>query len=85
VFGRDGFAALDTRIQGRDYGKSQWIRAADVVFVGPVMVWGGARLGGALGWTLGLLGAGTIALNGYNFVRLGGFAQARAEVSNGNP
>lgn len=74
---------MNTTYQGRDYGKSQWIRLADVVFVGPVMTYAGGKLvarSAVLGWTLVALGLGTIGLNGYNFLRLGGFAQARREI-----
>lgn len=66
-----------------DYGKSQWVRLADVVFVGPLMIWGGTALhkkSRVAGWALGIVGAATIALNGYNFIRFGGFASASQEV-----
>lgn len=59
-------------------GKAQWIRLADVLVIGPLMIWGGVALhrnahplAGAL---LGIFGAGTVVLNGYNFVREGGFS-----------
>ena len=53
-------------------GKAQWIRALDVVAIGPLMIWGGVALhdrSRVAGWALGLLGVGTIALNGYNWLR----------------
>jgi hypothetical protein len=50
--------------------KAQWVRAADVVAIGPLMIWGGAKLfrehpiaGGALA----LLGVGTIIYNARNW------------------
>jgi hypothetical protein len=58
-------------------GKAQWIRAADVIVVGPLMIAGGIALHRNVhplaGWALGVLGLGTILLNGYNFVRGGAF------------
>lgn len=63
-----------TRVPGaamnRDQGKAQWVRIADVVLVGPVMVWGGLRLRGPLGWTLVALGVATVLYNGRNYARL---------------
>lgn len=56
-----------------EHGKSQAIRLADVLFIGPLMIWGGVRLGGVGGTTLAALGVGTIGLNGLNFIRFGGF------------
>jgi hypothetical protein len=57
-----------------DLGKTQWIRLADVFLVGPLMIVGGVALhrrSAWAGWTLGLLGVGTIALNGFNYLMLG--------------
>lgn len=48
--------------------KSQTVRLADVFFIGPVMVVGGARLGGVLGNVLAVLGVATIAYNGNNWL-----------------
>lgn len=48
--------------------KSQTVRLADVFFIGPVMVVGGARLGGVLGNVLAVLGIATIAYNGNNWL-----------------
>lgn len=48
--------------------KSQAVRLADVFFIGPVMVVGGARLGGVLGNVLTVLGVATIAYNGNNWL-----------------
>ena len=65
-----------------DYGKSQWVRLSDVLAVGPLMIWGGYALhrqSKLAGWALGLMGVATIGLNGYNFVRFGGFASASQE------
>jgi len=51
--------------------KAQWVRAADVVLIGPLMVWGGVALGrrrrfaGAL---LVALGIGTVFYNGRNYL-----------------
>lgn len=60
-------------------GKAQWIRAADVLVIGPLMIAGGVALHRTLhpvaGWALGIFGVGTILLNGYNFVREGAFRE----------
>ena len=55
--------------------KSQAVRVADVLFVGPLMVWGGARLSrqpGSKGGGLVLAGLGlaTIVYNARNFLLL---------------
>lgn len=53
-------------------GKTQWIRLADVFFIGPLMVWGGWKLRQAYpiwGYTLAALGAGTVAYNGHNYLK----------------
>ena len=47
--------------------KSQTVRLADVFFIGPVMVVGGARLGGVLGNVLAVLGIATILYNAKNY------------------
>lgn len=47
--------------------KSQAVRLADVFFIGPVMVVGGAKLGGPLGKTLVALGIATILYNAKNY------------------
>ena len=51
--------------------KTQWIRLADVLFVGPLMVYGGVALARQerplLGVLLGALGLGTIVFNGRNW------------------
>lgn len=55
-----------------DLGKAQWIRIADVVVVGPLMIAGGLALRKShpiAGYGLLALGVGTIGLNGYNYVR----------------
>jgi hypothetical protein len=51
--------------------KAQWIRIADVVFVGPLMIYAATRLPDrhrTAAWTLGALGIGTIVLNGANYL-----------------
>ena len=51
--------------------KSQWIRFLDVVFIGPLMVWGGMQARSKseiLGYTLAALGVGTVLYNGYNYL-----------------
>jgi len=53
--------------------KSQYVRLADVVLIGPMMIWGGARAipeRPLLGSLLTLMGVGTIVLNGVNFRRI---------------
>lgn len=54
--------------------KAQWVRIADVVFIGPMMIWGGAALWQRkhpiAGATLRLLGVLTMAYNGINLVRV---------------
>lgn len=51
--------------------KTQAIRVLDVLVLGPIMVWAGARRGGLPDWAkVALLvgGAATIVYNGKNFV-----------------
>jgi hypothetical protein len=50
--------------------KAQWVRLADVFFIGPLMIWGGLKIKGVGGYTLAALGAGTIVYNGRNYLRL---------------
>lgn len=53
--------------------KSQAIRVADVLFIGPLMIWGGLRLREPhpiAGVVLGLLGVATIGYNARNYWRL---------------
>lgn len=55
-----------------DLGKAQWIRLADVLLVGPLMVAGGWALREKhpiWGYSLLALGVGTMGLNGYNYIR----------------
>lgn len=52
-----------------EMGKAQWVRVADVLFIGPLMVWGGARAGGLPGLVLAGLGAATIAYNASNWIQ----------------
>lgn len=47
--------------------KSQAVRLADVFIIGPVMVMGGARLGGVLGNVLAALGIATVVYNAKNY------------------
>lgn len=47
--------------------KSQAVRLADVFLIGPVMVVGGARLGGVLGTILMGLGVATVMYNAENY------------------
>jgi len=54
-------------------GKTQWIRLADVFFIGPLMTYVGARYSRkqpVAGWTLALLGVGTVLYNGMNYLQL---------------
>lgn len=54
--------------------KAQWVRIADVVVVGPLMIWGGVALVQhkhlIAGPLLSLLGVGTMVYNGINLVRV---------------
>lgn len=66
--------------------KAQWIRVADVVAIGPLMVWGGARVARTgsplLGAALGALGLATVAFNGYNWWRVRqAITSARADAA----
>ncbi len=54
-------------------GKAQWIRIADVVLIGPLMIWGGAALArrsSLAGAALAGLGVATIVFNGRNWLRV---------------
>lgn len=55
-----------------DEGKSQFVRVLDVVFIGPLMIWGGLKLRGLGGYTLAGLGAATVIYNARNYLRLRG-------------
>lgn len=51
--------------------KSQTVRLADVIIVGPLMIWGGIELSDEhpfLGTLLGALGVATILYNGRNYL-----------------
>ncbi len=50
--------------------KAQWIRLADVLIIGPLMIWGGVALtkrSPVWGVILGAMGFGTIWFNGRNW------------------
>lgn len=51
--------------------KTQTIRLLDVVLFGPIMIVAAAKLpkqNRLLAWSLGIVGAGTIAYNGRNYL-----------------
>jgi hypothetical protein len=53
--------------------KAQWVRVADVVFIGPIMMWAGVKITRSspiAGRVLFALGAGTVAYNAYNWWRI---------------
>lgn len=58
--------------------KAQSVRIADVLIIGPLMIWGGTEaskhaktdLGRNGGNALALMGLGTMVYNGVNFVRV---------------
>lgn len=50
--------------------KAQWVRIADVVFIGPLMIWGGRKAKGLGGKTLMALGVSTIIYNGQNYIAI---------------
>ena len=53
--------------------KTQQVRIADVVFIGPLMIWGGLQLRDAhpiRGTVLALLGVSTILYNARNYQRV---------------
>lgn len=56
-----------------DHGKAQWVRIADVLLIGPLMVYGGLELrrqSPLLGLVLAALGVSTVAYNARNYVRI---------------
>jgi len=57
-----------------DTVKPQWVRLADVFFIGPLMTTGGVMLARRehpiLGTLLGVLGVTTVLYNGYNYLRV---------------
>lgn len=53
--------------------KPQSVRLADVLLIGPLMIWGGFQLTDeypVLGPLLGALGIATVFYNGYNFMQV---------------
>jgi hypothetical protein len=51
--------------------KSQRVRVADVLLIGPIMAWGGAKLAPrypVAGGLLALLGVATVLYNGRNYL-----------------
>jgi hypothetical protein len=53
--------------------KAQTVRLADVFLIGPLMIWGGAKLLTTYPWRGKVLltaGAATVVYNGYNYARL---------------
>ena len=53
--------------------KTQHIRVADVLFIGPLMLWGGLRLRERYpvrGTALALLGVSTVLYNAQNYMRV---------------
>ena len=53
--------------------KAQSVRVADVLVVGPFMIWAGNELGrtkGLPGWLLLAMGVGTIVYNGNNWLQI---------------
>jgi hypothetical protein len=56
--------------------KSQRVRLADVVLVGPLMIWGGVKAGGLGGAALALFGIATVAYNARNYARVRDMAAA---------
>jgi len=53
--------------------KAQWVRAVDVLALGPFMVWAGARPSSLPEWARAVLvlsGVGTVVYNGANFVKV---------------
>lgn len=56
-----------------DQGKAQWVRIADVIFIGPLMAYGGLELrreAPILGTMLAALGVATVLYNGRNYLRI---------------
>lgn len=50
--------------------KSQRVRLLDVVVIGPLMIWGGVKVGGWGGTALAIFGATTMAYNARNYARV---------------
>jgi hypothetical protein len=50
--------------------KAQWVRVADVVLVGPVMIVAARQVRGSLGTALAVFGWLTILYNGLNWWRI---------------
>jgi len=51
--------------------KTQAVRVADVLLIGPLMVYGATKMPrGAAAVVLGLFGLGTIVFNGINYLRV---------------
>jgi hypothetical protein len=59
-----------TACDANDVAKSQAVRVLDVVLIGPLMVWGGFKLGGVAGSALAAFGASTIWYNARNYQRV---------------
>ena len=53
-----------------DVAKTQSVRLLDVVLIGPLMIWGGSKAGGAGGALLAVFGVTTILYNANNYLRL---------------
>lgn len=55
-----------------EVAKAQWVRALDVILIGPLMVWGGVTLAARhrlAGGALVLFGVATVWYNGRNYLR----------------
>jgi hypothetical protein len=66
----------DTQVKG------QWVRLADVVFVGPLMVYFGVQARDVSPWLRGAmvaLGAATVIFNGRNYLMVQQAAQQAAQ------
>lgn len=50
--------------------KTQQVRLLDVFVIAPLMVYGGVKAGGVLGWTLAAFGATTLLYNAENYRRV---------------
>ena len=67
-----GYGAADP-YQVSETVKAQGVRALDVLLIGPLMVWGGAKLTRAhpfAGGLLALFGVATVAYNARNYYRV---------------
>lgn len=61
------------RLTINETAKAQGVRIADVVLIGPLMIWGGARAIPERPWpglALTLMGMGTIVFNWVNYRRV---------------